>query len=376
MTKVAAGVRDAEVMTVGPDEVVVTFVTDPGETVTSTVGDHEQTTTGPHHFATFRDLEPGREYAVAVDGARADEYLPGAVRTLDVPAGRLLTTLATTNDVHFGETECGRLDGVMEEELGPVLRALPGEPPYPETMNRAAIAEIASLDPDVVLVKGDLTSLGTDEEYAAFRAAYEQLGPRLHHVRGNHDAMLDPTIAVNGAPFAVESGGATLAVLDTVQPGLERGQITTEQLEWLDALAAAATGPVLVFGHHHLWDLDSADRSVAYFGVNPRDSEQLGAVVARRESIVGYFAGHTHRNRIRRSEKARRVPFVEIGCTKDYPGVWAEYRVHEHGFTQVVRRIAAPAALEWTERTRPMFAGLYRAYALGRLDHRCFTETW
>jgi hypothetical protein len=56
--------------------------------------------------------------------------------------------------------------------------------------------------------------------------------------------------------------------------------------------------------------------------------------------------------------------------------VWAEYRIHEHGYTQIVRRISAPDALEWTERTRPMFAGLYRAYALGELGHRCFTETW
>jgi predicted phosphodiesterase len=373
---VGAAVRDAEVMTVGPDEVVVTFVTEPGVSVTSTVGDREQTTVGPHHFAAFGGLEPGQEYRVAVEGHPGDDFLPSRVRTLDVPAGELLTTLATVNDVHFGETECGRLDGVMEEELGPVLRAAPGEPPYPETMNRAAIAEIESLDPDVVLVKGDLTNLGTDEEYAAFLAAYEQLGPRLRHVRGNHDAMIDPSIAVNGSPFSIESGGATLAVLDTVQPGLERGQITADQIEWLDALAAGAPGPVLVFGHHHLWDLDANDRSAEYFGVNPDDSEAFGAVVARRRSIVGYFAGHTHRNRVRRSRRARRVPFGEISCTKDYPGAWAEYRIHERGFTQIVRRISAPAALDWTERTRPMFAGLYRAYALGRLDHRCFTETW
>jgi predicted phosphodiesterase len=369
-------VRDAEVMTVSPDEVVVFFATDPGEKVTSRVGDQELTTVGPHHLATFTGLDPGRTYTVEVDGASADKFLPASVRTLEVPAGRPLATVATVNDVHFGETECGQLHGVMEEELGPVLRSLPGEPPYPETMNRSAIAEIQALDPDVVLVKGDLTNLGTDEEYAAFLAAYGQLGERMRHVRGNHDAMLDASIAVEGAPYAIDVGGATLAVLDTVQPGNERGQVTASQLHWLDDLAATVTGPLLVFGHHHMWDLDATDRSLDYFGINPDDSEALGAVVAARENIVGYFAGHTHRNRIRRSERARRVPFVEVSATKDYPGVWAEYQIYEYGFTQVVRRISAPAALEWTERTRPMFAGLYRAYAIGHLDHRCYTETW
>ena len=53
---------------------------------------------------------------------------------------------------------------------------------------------------------------------------------------------------------------------------------------------------------------------------------------------------------------------------KDYPGAWAEYRVHEGGYTQLVRRIATPAAMAWTEQTRSMFAGLYRDYALGAAE--------
>ena len=41
-----------------------------------------------------------------------------------------------------------------------------------------------------------------------------------------------------------------------------------------------------------------------------------------------------------------------------------------------VRRIAIPAAMEWTEKTRGMFAGLYRDYALGAQNDRCFTQLW
>ena len=366
------GVRDAEVMTVGTGEVVVTFVTDADAQVTTRVGDTEVTTVGPHHFARFPDLEPATEYGVQVDGAPADEFLPDRVTTLAVPSGRRLGTLATTNDVHFGEVEAGKVH--FDDAVGPIVRALPGEPPYPETMNGGAIAEIRELDPDAVLVKGDLTNLGTPDEYAAFLAAYEQLGPRMRHVRGNHDAMIDPTMALEGAPYTIDVGGVTLLVIDTVLPGSERGQITREQIGILGEVASATSGAVLVFGHHHLWDLDAAERSVAYFGVNPDDTEAFGEAVLAHENVVGYFAGHTHRNRVRRSDRARRVPFVEISCTKDYPGVWAEYGLYEGGFTQVVRRISAPDALVWTERTRPMYHGLYRAYALGPLDHRCFTE--
>jgi 3',5'-cyclic-AMP phosphodiesterase len=108
--------------------------------------------------------------------------------------------------------------------------------------------------------------------------------------------------------------------------------------------------------------------------VNPDDSDALCAVIARREAIAGYFAGHTHRTRTRRFPSARNIPIVEIACVKDYPGAWAEYRVYEDGYMQLARRIDAPAALAWTEKTRAMFAGLYRDYALGKLSDRCFVQ--
>src|SRR4051794_2801721 len=54
--------------------------------------------------------------------------------------GERLATVATVNAVHFGETECGVIEGL---DGGPILSAGEGEPPYPEMMNRSAIAEIA-----------------------------------------------------------------------------------------------------------------------------------------------------------------------------------------------------------------------------------------
>jgi predicted phosphodiesterase len=363
-------IHDAELFTVGPDEVVVTFRTDDEARVTTAVGTQEVTTTGPYHSARVTGLEPETEFPLVVDGVDASELLPATVTTLAAPPGRHVATIATVNDVHFGEEECGKLG--TPEELGPVFVSEPGEPPYWETMNAGAIEEIGALDPDAVVVKGDLTNLGADWEYELFVGAYSALGPRMRHVRGNHDAMITEQIAPGY--FAIELDGVTLAVLDTVRPGTDRGRIPAEQLEWLDALAGATNAPVLVFGHHHPWDPNAHERNDLYFGINPDDSEQLCAVIARHENIGGYFAGHTHRNRVRRFPQARNVPIVEVACVKDYPGAWAEYRVHTGGYTQLARRIATPAALAWTEKTRHMFAGLYRDYALGRMRDRCFTE--
>jgi predicted phosphodiesterase len=365
-------IHDAELFTVGPDEVVVTFRTDDDAHVTTSVGERSVTTSGPFHSARVTGLEPATEFALAVDGVDATDLLPASVTTLPCPAGPLVATIATVNDVHFGEQECGKLG--TPEELGPVFTSEPGEDPYPEVMNAGAIDEIAELDPVAVVVKGDLTNLGAEWEYERFTGAYAQLGPRLRHVRGNHDAMITEQIAPGH--FSIELDGVTLAVLDTVRPGTDRGRVPAEQLEWLDTLAGEATVPVLVFGHHHPWDPSSHERNDRYFGINPDDSDALCALIARRESIGGYFAGHTHRNRVRRFPQARNVPIVEVACVKDYPGAWAEYRVHEGGYTQLVRRIKSPRAMAWTEKTRQMFAGLYRDYALGRLGDRCFTHAF
>ena len=364
-------IHDAELFTVGPDEVVVTFRTDDVREVTTYVGDRAATTHGRYHSSRITGLEPSTTYPLRVGGVDPSPLLPGTVTTLAVPAGAHVATVATVNDVHFGETRCGLLG--TPEELGPVFESEPGAEPYPEVMNGGAIDEIAQLAPDAVVVKGDLTDRGTEEEYAAFLHAYTRLGARMHHVRGNHDAMVTENIAATG-PFAVELRGVTLAVLDTVRPGTDRGRIPRAQLDWLDDLAGSTAQPLLVFGHHHPWDPASKERNETYFGVNPDDSEALCALIARRSAIAGYFAGHTHRTRVRRFPVARDVPIVEIACVKDYPGAWAEYRIHEGGYVQLTRRIAAPAALAWTEKTRGMFAGLYRDYALGSLHDRCFTQ--
>jgi predicted phosphodiesterase len=361
-------------MSVGPTEVVVTFTTDPPADAVTRVGDHHVTTHGQFHSARVTGLEPDTEYLLSVEGAEPDTWLPASVHTLAQPPGALVATVATVNDVHFGETYCGLTGDPATDAIGPILTALPGDPAYPDVMGEAAVAEMLELDPDAVVVKGDLTDRGTRKQYDAFLATYGALGDRLHWVRGNHDAIEDPELGVQGAPYAVELPGLTLAVLDTTVPGLVGGALPVDQTDWLDALTLSATVPVFVFGHHPVWNLDTKRVVDPDYVIARDDTVRLLDVVKRRDCIVGYFAGHTHTNRVRRYASARNVPCVEVACGKDYPGVWAEYRVYEGGYTQVARRIAAPDAMKWSERCRTMIQGIYRDLVLGRIDDRCFTE--
>ena len=148
----------------------------------TTVGVDEAVVHHGHHVERRDGLQPASAY----------EWDGKTFRTL--PAfGELLCTFATVNDVHFGEEVCGLITG---SDIGPVFRSEPGEPPYPETMNRGAVAEMVARDPAAVLVKGDLTSSGSQAEYDAFRAMYEPaFGDRLMVVRGNHESYHHATFA-------------------------------------------------------------------------------------------------------------------------------------------------------------------------------------
>jgi len=313
------------------------------------------------HVIRLEGLDPGSTHEV--HGAR--------ITTLVTPPGALLCRLATVNDVHFGEVECGRID---DHTQGPIQRPLPGEAPYPVTMNAGAISEIAAIDPSAVIVKGDLTNDGLPEEFTAFDEHYgTAFGERLHVVRGNHDGYKGQT--VHAGDKWIELPGVAVALLDTAIPTETTGMITGEQIEWLDAHAAASTVPVLVMGHHQQWIAEpDGHRSDGYFGLHPDASDRLDAVFARRPNLVAYTAGHTHRHRVR--HMACGAPTIEIGCVKDFPGTWAEYRVYEGGVMQVVHRISTPDALAWSERCRNLYSDFgidYESYALGRLEDRCFT---
>ncbi|GIU84482.1 MAG: hypothetical protein KatS3mg008_1257 [Acidimicrobiales bacterium] len=324
----------------------------------TTVADDEAVVHDGATVRTYGDLEPDTVY----------EFDGFTFRTLPRP-GELLCRFATVNDVHFGETECGVVEGM---DVGPVYRSPEGAPPYPQTMNQAAVREISEVDPSAVVVKGDLTTHGIREEFREFLDCYEPVfGERLHYVRGNHDAYRGEDFA-SDAPFYVDLPGVRLAVIDTTIPFETTGRVTAEQIEWLGDIAAASDAPVMVFGHHHCWSPDSRTRPEGYFGINCDDSEQLVDLFVRQTKLVGYFAGHTHRNRVRRFSATGDVPWVEVACVKDYPGAWAEYRVFEGGILQIHRRVSSPEALAWTERTRDMFGGTYEQYAFGELADRCF----
>ena len=112
----------------------------------------------------------------------------------------------------------------------------------------------------------------------------------MHHVRGNHDAMItEHDRARSTSPSSSTASRSRCSTPCGPAPSAAASRPTSSSGS--TTLAGESTGPVLVFGHHHPWDPSSHERNEHYFGINPDDSEALCAVIARRESIAGYFAG-------------------------------------------------------------------------------------
>ena len=243
-------------------------------------------------------------------------------------------------------------------------------------MNRGAIAEIAAIDPAAVVVKGDLTADGRDEEYAAF----------LGSTATPSAIGCTPCAATTTAIEVRRTSRATTrsccpvcacAVLDTAIPFETTGRHhrETSSRGSTTSQRRRATAPV----HRHGSSPPVEPRlgqaqPRRYFGINPDDSEGLVEVIARRPSILGYFAGHTHRNRVRHFAATGACPRSRSACVKDFPGTWAEYRVFEGGVIQVHRRISTPEALAWTDEDARDVRRLLRGVRVRRAGRSMFRD--
>jgi 3',5'-cyclic AMP phosphodiesterase CpdA len=263
------------------------------------------------------------------------------------------------------------------------VRAEDTEVPYWRFMNEDAIAEINAAGVDATFIKGDIADTGRPEQFAAARDAFARLASPAYAFLGNHDyyGRLDgydvDGYAVLGQPPAprhVDLGGWRLLLVETAVPGEDHGVFGGERLDWLaqalDETRETRT-PTLLLMHHQPVPPEHADSYPNTIGILPEHSVPLLSLLGAHPQLKGVLIGHTHRNRVRRYPASGRLPFIEVQCTKDYPGGYAFYRLFEDGsFRQEVRRTGSVRALAHSTRCRECFTGAYRDFALGSLAAR------
>lgn len=301
-----------------------------------------------------------------------------AARTLSALPGQELCRIATVSDLHLGARAFG--------QRGTILDLVDHPDPHPMRCAEAAWDEAVAWGAERIVAKGDLTNLGAPHEWRQYAELVAAGSVPVDAIPGNHDhakpgvvGALLPAEAARSFGLAIATPllvrdlpGVRTVLADTTVAGTNPGSLAPVADDIVDAVAEAdPTGGVLVVLHHQLQPHRLPEGWPPGIGrdESARFLDRLGAA----HPHVLVTSGHTHRHR--RWGRAG-VTVTQVGSTKDYPGVWAGYVVHEGGMRQVVRRIERPDVVSWTDRTRIAAWGLWEHTSPGRLDARCFDLTW
>ncbi len=362
---VPAGALALAVTTAGSDRPVA-----PGRTVA---------VDGGPGAAVLADLPPGRDLVVtATPAGRRSAAVRLPVRTPPRLPGAELARVATISDLHLGAEVFGHW-GTIEEHPVPEVH-------HPERCAEAAVDEAVAWGAGHLVAKGDLTNHGRVEQWRAYADLVARSPIPVDALPGNHDRAFRPdepglrpevAAATFGLSLALpvlvrDLDGIRLVLVDTTTGGRNLGHVETFTDEVVQAVADADPHrAVLVLLHHQLHRHLVAEGWPIGIGhhESTRFLRRLGSTGRR----VLVTSGHTHRHR--RWVHAG-VTATQVGSTKDYPGVWAGYVVHEGGLRQVVRRVARPDILAWTDHTRRAALGAWRWVSPGPLGSRCFDLTW
>ena len=172
-------------------------------------------------------------------------------------------------------------------------------------MTERALRAVAAFcpTPDVVLITGDLTECGRDEEYDMVS---EMLGRILkmpvYAIPGNHDrregfrrrlshlpgVIADPKFV----QYAIEDHQVRLVMLDSVVPGAGHGLLCEDRLRFLDeTLAAQPEKPTVVGLHHPPFACGIAHMD----NINLRNADAFVSVIAQHRQVERIVCGHHHR---------------------------------------------------------------------------------
>jgi 3',5'-cyclic-AMP phosphodiesterase len=169
-----------------------------------------------------------------------------------------------------------------------------------------AFRAVARLNPrpDVVVITGDLTECGLDEEYANLDHLLRKwlLPMPVFVIPGNHDRRGGLREGLKHLPgvtadrhyvqYLVDDYPVRLIMLDTLVPGAGHGELHRDQLEFLDrSLAAAPDKPTMIAMHHPPFACGIAhmDR------INLQNSSTFASIVAKHRQVERIICGHHHR---------------------------------------------------------------------------------
>ncbi|AOK04033.1 phosphodiesterase [Burkholderia sp. AU19243] len=185
----------------------------------------------------------------------------------------------------------------------------PGQLAYRRVDTAAALARcISKLNalvprPDAVLITGDLTDFGHDDEYRHLRELLAPLEIPYYLMVGNHDDRAGLRRAFADRPelhggkfvqYALDVGDVRVLALDSQVPGTSHGDLCDARLAWLAAQLDAARDRAVIVALHHPPFVSGIGHMDA-LRLAPAAAAKLDALLRGYPNVERVLCGHVHR---------------------------------------------------------------------------------
>ncbi len=156
------------------------------------------------------------------------------------------------------------------------------------------------VQPDLLLLSGDVADKGTPESYARIKRLIERIPCPVHMMAGNHDNRDEMIAAFPECPtadgfvqYALEVNGFRILCLDTLEHGRHGGAFCEKRAAWLSAeLAAHPSTPTMIAMHH-----PPIATGIPWMDPRPHEPwlHRFESTIAGHDQIVSIACGHLHR---------------------------------------------------------------------------------
>ena len=179
-----------------------------------------------------------------------------------------------------------------------------------------AVKQINELQPDFVVICGDLVHHAADSSYADFLKIKEELEMPCYVTAGNHDVgniPNDTTLiyyreTIGDDYYDFPHKGYIFIVTNTQLWKAAVEYESEKHDKWFKATLAdqrMKKHPVFVIGHHPLY-MEQADEEEEYFNFPPDKRMELLQLFTQ-NNVVAYLSGHTHKRVINSYENIQLV---------------------------------------------------------------------
>ena len=151
-----------------------------------------------------------------------------------------------------------------------------GEVTFQHAVMARVVDDINAMDPDIVIIAGDLTAAGYEDEYAEAAAIVAKIEPPKVIIPGNHDARnvgwvhfehyFGPRFSRFRAAFPAEraerlrASGFTVVGVDSSEPDLNEGRVGRDRYGWIRSQYQNDEDIKIFAIHHHLVSIPGTGR--------------------------------------------------------------------------------------------------------------------